>query len=78
LYTAADLEMGERRVIKNEKVALDGLPSSTGCISCLCIKAVCFVVIFKMLPTIYGQIKMSDDDDDDDDDDSDVVDNLTH
>jgi len=27
-----------------------------------------------MLPTIYGEIKMSDDDDDD----SDVVDNLTH
>jgi len=47
---------------------------STGCISCLSIKAVCFVVIFKMLPTIYGEIKMSDDDDDDDSD----VDNLTH
>ena len=35
----------------------------------------CFVVIFKMLATIYCEIKMSDDDDDDD---SDVVDNLTH
>ena len=33
----------------------------------------CFVVIFKMLATIYGEIKMSYDDDD-----SDVVDNLTH
>ena len=32
----------------------------------------CFVVIFKMLAAIYGDIKMSDDDD------SDVVDNLTH
>jgi len=43
-------------------------------ISCLYIQAMCFVVIFKMLATIYCEIKMSDDDDDD----SDVVDNLTH
>jgi len=41
------------------------------CISCLSIKAVCFLVICKMLATIYGEIKMSDDDDDSD------VDNLT-
>ena len=35
LYTAADFELDERHVIKNEKVALDRLPSSTECISCL-------------------------------------------
>jgi len=29
LYTAADIELDERHVIKNEKVALDKLPSST-------------------------------------------------
>ena len=29
LYTAADFELNERHVIKNEKVALDRLPSST-------------------------------------------------
>ena len=34
LYTAADFELGERHVIKNEKVALDRLPSSTERISC--------------------------------------------
>ena len=34
LYTAADFELDERHVIKNEKVALDRLPSSTERISC--------------------------------------------
>ena len=33
LYTAADIELDERHVIKNEKVALD-TPSSTEHISC--------------------------------------------
>jgi len=36
LYTAADFELDERHVIKNEKVALNRLPISTGCISCFC------------------------------------------
>jgi len=34
LYTAADFELGERHVIKNEKVALERLPSTTERISC--------------------------------------------
>jgi len=34
LYTAANFELDERHVIKNEKVALDRLPSSTERISC--------------------------------------------
>ena len=34
LYTTADFELGERHVIKNEKVALDKTPSSTERISC--------------------------------------------
>jgi len=34
LYTAADFELDERHVIKNEKVTLDRLPSSTDRISC--------------------------------------------
>jgi len=34
LYTAADFELKESHVIKNEKVALDILPSSTERISC--------------------------------------------
>jgi len=34
LYTAADFELDERHVIRNEKVALDRLPSSTERISC--------------------------------------------
>ena len=36
LYTTADFELDERHVIKNEKVALDRLPSSRERISCLC------------------------------------------
>ena len=35
LYTAADFELDERHVIKNEKVALDRLLSSIERISCL-------------------------------------------
>ena len=34
LYTAADFELDERHVIKNKKVALERLPSSTERISC--------------------------------------------
>ena len=34
LYTAADFELDERHLIKNEEVALDRLPSSTERISC--------------------------------------------
>ena len=34
LYTAADFELDERHVIKNEKVALDRTTSSTERISC--------------------------------------------
>jgi len=37
LYTAADFELDERHVIKNERVALDRLPSSTERFSCLSI-----------------------------------------
>jgi len=37
LYTAADFKLDECHVIKNEKVALDRLPSSTERISCLLI-----------------------------------------
>ena len=35
---AADFELDERHVIKNEKVTLDRLPSSTERISCLIMK----------------------------------------
>jgi len=34
LYIAADFELDERHMIKNEKVELDRLPSSTERISC--------------------------------------------
>jgi len=34
LYTVADFELDERHMIKNDKVALDRLPSSTERISC--------------------------------------------
>ena len=35
LYRAADFELDERHVIKNEKVALDKTPTSKESISCL-------------------------------------------
>ena len=35
LYTAADFELGERHVIKNEKSCIGQTPSSTERISCI-------------------------------------------